>query len=64
MCVCVCVSLRVCVLSRDALTKMKDVYIKNPHMGDPSSVDPRLEEIAHNMEKLQQEAQKFEASAA
>ncbi|XP_031425981.1 formin-binding protein 1a isoform X6 [Clupea harengus] len=46
---------------RDALTKMKDVYIKNPHMGDPSSVDPRLEEIAHNMEKLQQEAQKFES---
>ncbi|KAL1253352.1 hypothetical protein QQF64_018045, partial [Cirrhinus molitorella] len=45
---------------RDALTKMKEVYIKNPQMGDPSSVDPRLAEIAHNIEKLQAEAQKFE----
>uniref|UniRef100_A0AAY4EYA6 Formin-binding protein 1 n=1 Tax=Denticeps clupeoides TaxID=299321 RepID=A0AAY4EYA6_9TELE len=46
---------------RDALTKMKDVYLKNPHMGDPSSVDPRLEEISQNIEKLQMEAQKFES---
>ncbi|XP_067339633.1 formin-binding protein 1 isoform X26 [Channa argus] len=45
---------------RDALTKMKDVYIKNPQMGDPSSVDPRLIEIAQNIEKLQFEVQKFE----
>uniref|UniRef100_A0A4W3IUF1 Formin binding protein 1a n=1 Tax=Callorhinchus milii TaxID=7868 RepID=A0A4W3IUF1_CALMI len=46
---------------RDALTKMKDVYIKNPQMGDPSSVDPRLAEIGQNIEKLRQESQKFEA---
>ncbi|XP_068562719.1 formin-binding protein 1 isoform X4 [Cebidichthys violaceus] len=45
---------------RDALTKMKDVYVKNPQMGDPASVDPRLSEIAQNIEKLQFEAQKFE----
>ncbi|XP_043090354.1 LOW QUALITY PROTEIN: formin-binding protein 1 [Puntigrus tetrazona] len=45
---------------RDALTKMKEVYVKNPQMGDPNSVDPRLAEIAHNIEKLQAEAQKFE----
>uniref|UniRef100_H3D7E6 Formin binding protein 1 n=1 Tax=Tetraodon nigroviridis TaxID=99883 RepID=H3D7E6_TETNG len=45
---------------RDALTKMKDVYIKNPQMGDPASVDPRLSEIGQNIEKLQFEAQKFE----
>ncbi|XP_034403607.1 formin-binding protein 1 isoform X16 [Cyclopterus lumpus] len=45
---------------RDALTKMKDVYVKNPQMGDPASVDPRLSEIALNIEKLQFEAQKFE----
>lgn len=45
---------------RDALTKMKEVYIKNPQMGDPNSVDPRLAEIANNIEKLQVEAQKFE----
>ncbi|XP_056146279.1 formin-binding protein 1 isoform X8 [Lampris incognitus] len=46
---------------RDALTKMKDVYIKNPQMGDPTSVDPRLTEIGQNIEKLQFEVQKFES---
>uniref|UniRef100_A0A673LD98 Formin binding protein 1a n=1 Tax=Sinocyclocheilus rhinocerous TaxID=307959 RepID=A0A673LD98_9TELE len=45
---------------RDALTKMKDVYIKNPHLGDPDSVDPRLEELTQSLEKLQLEAHKFE----
>ncbi|XP_061912974.1 formin-binding protein 1 isoform X13 [Entelurus aequoreus] len=45
---------------RDALTKMKDVYVKNPQMGDPASVDPRLAEIAQNIEKLQFDVQKFE----
>ncbi|XP_050928945.1 formin-binding protein 1 homolog isoform X16 [Lates calcarifer] len=45
---------------RDALTKMKDVYVKNPQMGDPASVDPRLSEIAQTIEKLQSEVQKFE----
>ncbi|XP_063745187.1 formin-binding protein 1 isoform X3 [Eleginops maclovinus] len=45
---------------RDALTKMKDVYVKNPQMGDPTSVDPRLSELAQNIEKLQYEVQKFE----
>uniref|UniRef100_A0A3Q3N7L9 Formin binding protein 1 n=1 Tax=Mastacembelus armatus TaxID=205130 RepID=A0A3Q3N7L9_9TELE len=46
---------------RDALTKMKDVYIKNPQMGDPASVDPRLTEIGQNIEKLRFEVQKFES---
>ncbi|XP_076014840.1 formin-binding protein 1 isoform X8 [Genypterus blacodes] len=45
---------------RDALAKMKDVYVKNPQMGDPASVDPRLAEIEQNIEKLQFEVQKFE----
>ncbi|XP_055791923.1 formin-binding protein 1 homolog isoform X23 [Salvelinus fontinalis] len=45
---------------KDALTKMKGVYEKNPQMGDPASVDPRLVEIAMNIEKLQYEVQKFE----
>uniref|UniRef100_A0A4W5Q0J3 Formin binding protein 1 n=1 Tax=Hucho hucho TaxID=62062 RepID=A0A4W5Q0J3_9TELE len=45
-----------------ALTKMKGVYEKNPQMGDPASVDPRLVEIAMNIEKLQSEVQKFEVS--
>jgi len=41
---------------------MKDVYIKNPHLGDPDSIDPRLEEITQSLEKLQLEAHKFEVS--
>lgn len=41
---------------------MKDVYVKNPQMGDPTSVDPRLSEIGQNIEKLQFEVQKFEVS--
>ncbi|XP_051788367.1 formin-binding protein 1 isoform X14 [Erpetoichthys calabaricus] len=45
---------------RDALTKMRDVYIKNPQMGDPSSVDPQLADISQRIEKLRFEAQKFE----
>ncbi|XP_078406170.1 formin-binding protein 1 isoform X5 [Cetorhinus maximus] len=46
---------------RDGLTKMKDVYIKNPQMGRPESVDPKLAEIEQTIEKLRQESQKFEA---
>ncbi|KAM6048058.1 formin-binding protein 1 isoform 9-T9 [Chlamydotis macqueenii] len=45
---------------RDALTKMKDVYIKNPQMGDAASVDHRLAELEQNIEKLRIEVQKFE----
>ncbi|XP_075434771.1 formin-binding protein 1 isoform X8 [Ascaphus truei] len=45
---------------RDALTKMKDVYVKNPQMGDACSVDQKLVEIENNIEKLRLEAQKFE----
>uniref|UniRef100_A0ABM5F5R1 Formin-binding protein 1 isoform X11 n=1 Tax=Pogona vitticeps TaxID=103695 RepID=A0ABM5F5R1_9SAUR len=45
---------------REALTKMKDVYIKNPQMGDAASVDHKLAELGQNLEKLRQEAQKFE----
>ncbi|XP_040262052.1 formin-binding protein 1 isoform X12 [Bufo bufo] len=45
---------------RDALTKMKDVYMKNPQMGDPASVAQKLIEIGNNIEKLRIEAQKFE----
>ena len=43
---------------------MKDVYEKNPQMGDPASVDPRIAEVAQNIEKLQFEVQKFEVSHA
>ncbi|XP_043838505.1 formin-binding protein 1 isoform X3 [Dromiciops gliroides] len=46
---------------RDAITKMKDVYIKNPQMGDPGSLDHKLTEVGQNIEKLRLEVQKFEA---
>ncbi|XP_026568065.1 formin-binding protein 1 isoform X6 [Pseudonaja textilis] len=45
---------------REALTKMKDVYIKNPQMGDAASVDLKLAELGQNLEKLRLEVQKFE----
>ncbi|XP_051907977.1 formin-binding protein 1 isoform X19 [Hippocampus zosterae] len=45
---------------RDALTKMKDVYVKNPQMGDAASVDPRLDELGRNIQRLQSEVRKFE----
>ncbi|XP_072488802.1 formin-binding protein 1 isoform X12 [Notamacropus eugenii] len=46
---------------RDAITKMKDVYVKNPQMGDPDSLDHKLIEVGQNIEKLRLEVQKFEA---
>ncbi|XP_063100312.1 formin-binding protein 1 isoform X24 [Cavia porcellus] len=46
---------------RDAITKMKDVYLKNPQMGDPASLDHKLAEVTQNTERLRLEAQKFEA---
>ncbi|XP_053552152.1 formin-binding protein 1 isoform X10 [Bombina bombina] len=46
---------------RDALTKMKDVYTKNPQMGDAASVAQKLIEIGNTIEKLRIEAQKFES---
>uniref|UniRef100_A0A8D0CZL1 Formin binding protein 1-like n=1 Tax=Sander lucioperca TaxID=283035 RepID=A0A8D0CZL1_SANLU len=47
---------------RDALNKMKDVYEKNPQMGDPSSLQPKISETICNMEKLRSEIHKNEAS--
>ncbi|XP_006044176.1 formin-binding protein 1 isoform X12 [Bubalus bubalis] len=46
---------------RDAITKMKDVYLKNPQMGDPASLDQKLAEVSQNIDKLRLETQKFEA---
>lgn len=45
---------------RDAITKMKDVYLKNPQMGDPASLDHKLAEVTQNIERLRLETQKFE----
>uniref|UniRef100_A0A668A2M5 Formin binding protein 1-like n=1 Tax=Myripristis murdjan TaxID=586833 RepID=A0A668A2M5_9TELE len=47
---------------RDALNKMKDVYEKNPQMGDPSSLQPKISETMCNMERLRSEIHKNESS--
>jgi hypothetical protein len=49
---------------RDAITKMKDVYLKNPQMGDPASLDHKLTEVSQNIDKLRLEVQKFEVREA
>ncbi|XP_060088230.1 formin-binding protein 1-like isoform X5 [Heteronotia binoei] len=46
---------------KDALIKMKDVYEKNPQMGDPSSLQPKLAETMSNMDRLRMEIHKNEA---
>uniref|UniRef100_A0A4W3HHS3 Formin-binding protein 1-like n=1 Tax=Callorhinchus milii TaxID=7868 RepID=A0A4W3HHS3_CALMI len=45
---------------RDALNKMKDVYQRNPQMGDPGSLPPRITETMSNIDRLRQEVQKNE----
>ncbi|XP_015255443.1 formin-binding protein 1-like isoform X3 [Cyprinodon tularosa] len=45
---------------RDALNKMKDVYEKNPQMGDPNSLQPRISETNCNIQKLRSEIHKNE----
>lgn len=54
------ISLSLVLFVRDALNKMKDVYEKNPQMGDPSSLQPKISETICNMEKLRSEIHKNE----
>uniref|UniRef100_A0A8C5QAV2 Formin-binding protein 1-like n=1 Tax=Leptobrachium leishanense TaxID=445787 RepID=A0A8C5QAV2_9ANUR len=46
---------------KEALNKMKDVYEKNPQMGDPGSLQPKIAETMSNIERLRVEIQKNEA---
>ncbi|KAJ1170971.1 hypothetical protein NDU88_002842 [Pleurodeles waltl] len=46
---------------KDALIKMKDVYEKNPQMGDPGSLQPKLAETMANIDRLRMEINKNEA---
>lgn len=41
---------------------MKDVYEKNPQMGDPASLAPQITQTAQNMEKLRGDLNKYEVS--
>uniref|UniRef100_A0AAQ4QGS2 Formin binding protein 1a n=1 Tax=Gasterosteus aculeatus aculeatus TaxID=481459 RepID=A0AAQ4QGS2_GASAC len=40
---------------KDALLKMRDVYERNPQMGDVISLEPRLEEVKETLQKLEDE---------
>eukprot|EP00069_Balaena_mysticetus_P006916 bmy_05405T0 len=46
---------------KEALNKMKDVYEKNPQMGDPGSLQPKLAETMNNIDRLRMEIHKNEA---
>uniref|UniRef100_A0A3Q0RMD9 Formin binding protein 1a n=1 Tax=Amphilophus citrinellus TaxID=61819 RepID=A0A3Q0RMD9_AMPCI len=43
---------------RDALLKMREVYERSPQMGDASSLEPRLEEVKQNLQRLEEELRK------
>ncbi|XP_067277485.1 cdc42-interacting protein 4 homolog isoform X3 [Pseudorasbora parva] len=45
----------------EALGKMKDVYEKNPQMGDPASLAPQITQTAQNMERLRGDLNKYES---
>lgn len=49
-------------LCSEALGKMKDVYEKNPQMGDPASLTPQITQTSQNMERLRGELNKYEVS--
>jgi len=56
--------LRWCCMSyRDALLKMQDVYRQNVALGDPTSLDPQLEENAQKLDQLQKEVTKYQVRA-
>ncbi|XP_048449768.1 formin-binding protein 1-like, partial [Rhincodon typus] len=44
----------------EALDKMKDVYQRNPQMGDPNSLEPRIMETNQQIDRLRGEIQKYE----
>ena len=46
------------------MLKMRDVYVQNPALGDPSSLDKQLEENAQKLDKLKEELKKFEVQCA
>ncbi|XP_066563936.1 cdc42-interacting protein 4 homolog isoform X4 [Amia ocellicauda] len=45
----------------EALNKMKDVYEKNPQMGDPNSLAPQINQTSQNMDRLRGDLQKYES---
>lgn len=44
----------------EALGKMKDVYEKNPQMGDPATLASQISQTSQNIERLKGEMSKYE----
>ncbi|XP_033733297.1 cdc42-interacting protein 4 homolog isoform X3 [Pecten maximus] len=45
---------------REGMLKMKEVYAKNPALGDPHSLDKKIEENAQKLDSLNSELRKFQ----
>ena len=48
---------------REGMLKMKDVYVQNPALGDPNSLDKKLDENGEKLDSCRRELQKFEVWA-
>ncbi|XP_030264384.1 cdc42-interacting protein 4 homolog isoform X3 [Sparus aurata] len=56
----ICKELQKEVDQSEALGKMKDVYEKNPQMGDPASLASQISQTTQNIERLRGELNKYE----
>ena len=48
---------------REGMLKMKDVYAQNPALGDPNSLDKKLEENGEKLDMFKKELHKYEVWA-
>uniref|UniRef100_A0A3B5KP98 SH3 domain-containing protein n=1 Tax=Xiphophorus couchianus TaxID=32473 RepID=A0A3B5KP98_9TELE len=46
----------------DALLKMREVYERSPQMGDARSLEPRLEEVKLNLQRLEEELRRSQVA--
>ncbi|CAG5897930.1 unnamed protein product [Menidia menidia] len=56
----ICKELQKEVDQSEALGKMKDVYEKNPQMGDPASLASQISQTSQNIDRLKGELNKYE----
>uniref|UniRef100_A0A8C7XIJ7 Thyroid hormone receptor interactor 10a n=1 Tax=Oryzias sinensis TaxID=183150 RepID=A0A8C7XIJ7_9TELE len=56
----ICKELQKEVDKSEALGKMKDVYEKNPQMGDPASLAPQINQTSQKIEQLRGDMSKYE----
>uniref|UniRef100_A0A674NGD0 Thyroid hormone receptor interactor 10a n=1 Tax=Takifugu rubripes TaxID=31033 RepID=A0A674NGD0_TAKRU len=58
----ICKELQKEVDQSEALGKMKDVYEKNPQMGDPATLASQISQTSQNIERLRGELSKYEVA--